>query len=104
MKPEKEKDASSIKAVNMTKRFGMLTAVDSVSFQVEKGEIFGIVGPDGAGKTTALRMLIADRLDIVPSSYYGGIYDLGKLEKNLTQKVILIESDFFDPKRMTNPL
>ena len=53
-----EKKASpAIEARNLTKQFGALTAVDNVSFQVNPGEIFGIVGPDGAGKTTALRML-----------------------------------------------
>lgn len=52
-----EKDKVSIQALNLTKIFGNLTAVDNVSFQVNKGEIFGIVGPDGAGKTTTLRML-----------------------------------------------
>jgi ABC-2 type transport system ATP-binding protein len=47
----------AIEARDLTKRFGSLVAVDQVSFQVKKGEIFGIVGPDGAGKTTTLRML-----------------------------------------------
>jgi ABC-2 type transport system ATP-binding protein len=42
---------------DLTKRFGDLLAVDRLSFQVEPGEIFGLVGPDGAGKTTSLRML-----------------------------------------------
>ncbi len=46
-----------IEARDLTKRFGNLVAVDQVSFQVKQGEIFGIVGPDGAGKTTTLRML-----------------------------------------------
>lgn len=41
----------------LTRRFGDLTAVDSISFTVGQGELFGIVGPDGAGKTTTLRML-----------------------------------------------
>jgi ABC-2 type transport system ATP-binding protein len=41
----------------LTKRFGGLTAVDRLSLRVERGEIFGLVGPDGAGKTTALRLL-----------------------------------------------
>lgn len=41
----------------LTKRFGDVTAVDNLSFTVEPGEIFGLVGPDGAGKTTTLRML-----------------------------------------------
>jgi ABC-2 type transport system ATP-binding protein len=41
----------------LTRRFGELTAVDGLSFEVRKGELFGLVGPDGAGKTTTLRML-----------------------------------------------
>ena len=41
----------------LTRRFGTLTAVDRLSFCVRPGEIFGLVGPDGAGKTTAMRML-----------------------------------------------
>ena len=46
-----------IRAVNLTRRFGDLTAVDHFSVEVARGEIFGIVGPDGAGKTTTLRLL-----------------------------------------------
>ncbi len=42
---------------NLTKRFGDFTAVDSISFDVNKGEIFGFLGANGAGKTTAMRML-----------------------------------------------
>jgi ABC-2 type transport system ATP-binding protein len=47
-----------IKTENLTKRFGAFTAVDSISFEVEKGEIFGFLGANGAGKTTAMKMLI----------------------------------------------
>jgi len=46
-----------IETDKLTKRFGQFTAVDSISFQVEKGEIFGFLGANGAGKTTAMRML-----------------------------------------------
>lgn len=42
---------------NLTKRFGNFTAVDNISFNVSKGEIFGFLGANGAGKTTAMRML-----------------------------------------------
>ena len=47
-----------IKTQNLTKRFGNFTAVDAISFEVEKGEIFGFLGANGAGKTTAMKMLI----------------------------------------------
>ena len=46
-----------IRAVNLTRRFGELTAVDHLNLDIARGEIFGIVGPDGAGKTTTLRLL-----------------------------------------------
>lgn len=41
----------------LTKRFGSFTAVDDISFQVRKGEIFGFLGPNGSGKSTTIRML-----------------------------------------------
>ncbi|MGA2798186.1 MAG: ABC transporter ATP-binding protein [Thermoguttaceae bacterium] len=47
----------AIRTENLTKRFGDLTAVDSLSLEVAEGEIFGLVGPDGAGKTTTMRLL-----------------------------------------------
>jgi ABC-2 type transport system ATP-binding protein len=43
---------------NLTKRFGDFVAVDGISFEVGRGEIFGFLGANGAGKTTAMRMLI----------------------------------------------
>lgn len=42
---------------NVTRRFGNFTAVDNLTLDVTDGEVFGLVGPDGAGKTTTLRML-----------------------------------------------
>ena len=42
---------------NLTKQFGGLTAVDSVSFQVKQGQILGLIGPNGAGKTTIFNMI-----------------------------------------------
>lgn len=46
-----------ISAKELTKRFGSFTAVDHISFEVKRGEIFGFLGANGAGKTTAMRML-----------------------------------------------
>lgn len=46
-----------IKAENLTKKFGSFTAVNAITFEVNKGEIFGFLGANGAGKSTAMRML-----------------------------------------------
>src|SRR5690606_37706265 len=46
-----------IKTANLTKKFGDFVAVNKISFEVNKGEIFGFLGANGAGKTTAMRML-----------------------------------------------
>lgn len=47
----------TISVNGLTKRFGSFTAVDNISFEVRRGEIFGFLGANGAGKTTAMRML-----------------------------------------------
>ncbi len=48
-----------VQTTALTRRFGRTVAVDGLELSVERGEIFGLVGPDGAGKTTTLRMLAA---------------------------------------------
>ena len=48
----------SIEVDGLTRRFGTFTAVDAISFDVAQGEVFGFLGANGAGKTTAIRMLI----------------------------------------------
>lgn len=52
------KNENVIQVANLTKNFGDFTAVDNISFQVKKGEVFGFLGANGAGKTTAMKMLI----------------------------------------------
>ena len=49
---------TAISVHNLTRRFGDFTAVDSISFDVAPGEVFGFLGANGAGKTTAIKMLI----------------------------------------------
>lgn len=46
-----------LKAVNITKRFGALTAVNDLSFEVQEGQVFGIAGPNGAGKSTVYNLI-----------------------------------------------
>ncbi|MDE5749813.1 MAG: ATP-binding cassette domain-containing protein, partial [Duncaniella sp.] len=48
---------TAISVRGLTKKFGTFTAVDHITFDVFKGEIFGFLGANGAGKTTAMRML-----------------------------------------------
>jgi ABC-2 type transport system ATP-binding protein len=50
-------EPTAIVAEHLVRRFGSVTAVDDVSFRVEKGEIFGFLGPNGSGKTTVIKML-----------------------------------------------
>lgn len=56
MKPPKPE--SMIRAIDLSRSFGEATAVAGISFMVGRGEMFGIIGPDGAGKTTTLRLVL----------------------------------------------
>jgi ABC-2 type transport system ATP-binding protein len=51
-------DSPAVRFGDVTKRFGEFTAVDAISFEVRRGTIFGILGSNGAGKTTSIRMLM----------------------------------------------
>lgn len=52
-----DRGAVTVSARGLVRRFGAVTALDGLSFEVARGELFGLVGPDGAGKTTAIRAL-----------------------------------------------
>lgn len=66
-----------IKLRGVTKEFGALRAVDGLTLEVARGEIFGLVGPDGAGKTTTLRMM-AGLLDATSGTVEVGGFDVNR--------------------------
>lgn len=76
----------AIEVQDLTKRFGSFTAVNSVSFTVNRGEIFGFLGANGAGKSTTIRMLIG-LLDPTKGSARVGGYDITR-QTNLLKKNI----------------
>jgi len=86
-----------ITAKELTKRFGDFTAVDKISFEVEKGEIFGFLGANGAGKTTAMRMLCGLSMPTSGSATVAGydVYSQNELIKKnigyMSQKFSLYE-------------
>src|SRR3989449_558417 len=48
---------AAVETRDLTRRFGALTAVDALTLRIETGEVFGLLGPNGSGKTTTIRML-----------------------------------------------
>jgi len=67
---------------NLTKKFGDITAVDSVTLHVDEGEVFGFLGPNGAGKTTTVRMLCC-LISKTSGKARIGDYDTGRSEDAL---------------------
>lgn len=74
---------SVIRCVNLTRKFGNLTAVNNLNIDIPQGEIFGLVGPDGAGKTTTMRLLTGI-LD--PTEGEGWVYDKHIVKESETLK------------------
>ncbi len=72
---------AAIEARGLTRRFGDLTAVDGLDLTVRSGEIFGLVGPDGAGKTTTLRMLAGIMRPDAGSARIAGYDTRGEVEE-----------------------
>ena len=76
----------SIDVKGLTRRFGEFTAVDHISFSVKKGEIFGFLGANGAGKTTAIRMLCGLLQPTEGSALIAG-YDLKTQSKFIKRNI-----------------
>ncbi|MDR0833149.1 MAG: ABC transporter ATP-binding protein [Candidatus Symbiothrix sp.] len=84
---------NAIEAINLTKRFGDFTAVDSISFAVAKGEIFGFLGANGAGKTTAMRMLCGLSQPTSGQGFVAG-YDIAKQSEEVKRHIGYMSQKF----------
>lgn len=82
-----------IEVNELTKTFGAFTAVDHISFEVEKGEIFGFLGANGAGKTTAMRMLCGL---LTPTSGTGKVagYDIQSQSEDIKKNIGYMSQKF----------
>ena len=86
-------EAHSITTQELTKKFGSFTAVDSISFDVRKGEIFGFLGANGAGKTTAMRMLCGLSKPTTGEAYVAG-FDVNKDAERIKQNIGYMSQKF----------
>lgn len=77
----------------MTKKFGNFTAVDNISFDVARGEIFGFLGANGAGKTTAMRMLCGLSLPTSGSGTVAG-YDIVRQPEEIKRHIGYMSQKF----------
>lgn len=84
----------------LTKRYGDLTAVDGVSFTVDRGKIFAFLGPNGAGKTTTVEMLECLRKPTSGKAYVLG-YDISKDQANIKKRTGVLPQDFYTYERLT---
>lgn len=82
-----------ITANQLTKRFGNFTAVDAISFEVKKGEIFGFLGANGAGKTTAMRMFCGLSLPTSGKATVGG-FDVYKQNEEIKKNIGYMSQKF----------
>lgn len=82
-----------IKANDLTKKFGNFTAVDHISFEVGKGEIFGFLGANGAGKTTAMRMLCGLSYPTSGSGFVAG-FDIAKDQEKIKENIGYMSQKF----------
>jgi len=84
---------TAIQAERLTKRFGNFTAVDHISFDVKKGEIFGFLGANGAGKTTAMRMLCGLSLPTSGTATVAG-FDVYKENEKIKRNIGYMSQKF----------
>ncbi|HCM75223.1 MAG TPA: ABC transporter [Cytophagales bacterium] len=87
------KNGLAISVSDLTKRFGDFTAVDAITFDVKKGEIFGFLGANGAGKTTAMRMLCGLSLPTSGKAIVAG-FDLYKESEKIKKSIGYMSQKF----------
>ena len=90
----------SVRVSRLTRRFGEITAVDTVSFEVGEGEVFGFLGPNGAGKTTTISMLCTLLRPTAGSAAIGG-HDIVKDPGGVRRKIGIIFQDSTVDERLT---
>ncbi len=83
----------AIKAENLTRRFGKFTAVDQISLEVERGEVFGFLGANGAGKTTAIRMFCGLIKPSAGDAWVGGI-SIRKSPRSIKKRIGYMSQKF----------
>lgn len=76
----------AIEVRDLTRRFGSFTAVDAISFEVKEGEVFGFLGANGAGKTTAIRMLTGLLAPTSGSARVAG-FDIGTAAESVRTRI-----------------
>jgi ABC-2 type transport system ATP-binding protein len=81
-----------IKTIDLTKKFGSLTAVDRVNIKVEQGEIFGLLGPNGAGKSTIISMLCTILKPTSGTALVNG-YDIVKNSSQVRKSIGIVFQD-----------
>ena len=82
-----------IEVFNLTKKFGNFTAVDRISFDVKEGEIFGFLGANGAGKTTAMQMLCGISMPTAGEGTVAG-YDIIKENERIKRNIGYMSQKF----------
>ena len=94
MQPHLMRDPGNVIEVeHLTKRFGDFTAVDDISFEVRRGEIFGFLGANGAGKTTAMKMLTGLSFPTSGSGHVAG-FDIWKQSEQIKRHIGYMSQKF----------